>query len=439
MKKVSIIIPCYNVEKYIRQCLDSVIAQTYTNWEVICVDDGSSDFTSIIITEYVDRDSRIKLLEQKNQYAGVARNNGLSIAKGEYIVFIDGDDFLRKDMLELLVTKAEQTKADIVLCDAFFYDDLSGVISEPLYVLNRNLLNQVGEEFCSAEIPLNIFEVCWSVPWNKIFRKEFLLKTELKFQNIKRHNDEYFNTIALILANKITSVQDRLIYYRRNLPNSLQAYNTQGTTDYSMYYAMLAIKKKLEQIDSEGKYESAFRDKCIVTLVNILKKQKNYVNYEEIYNRINEEWIESLGIVDDYESRYSFQQSQLKKIKKMSAKEYLFEQYITQETMKSRFVFPFQEVGNSKNIIIYAAGKKGKAFFSQVMEQDYYNIVAWVDKYFEQYQSRGLPVKDIETIRNIRYDKIVLAIDDPQISKEVREMLIEMDVPQNKIITTERR
>lgn len=439
MEKVSVIIPCYNVEKYIEQCLNSVINQTYNNMEIICVDDGSTDSTKQIIQNFMKIDDRICLIEQENQYAGVARNNGLKKAEGEYIFFYDGDDFLCKEMLEKLVAKAKSTDADIVLCDAYFYDEICGIVSEPSYVLNRKILENVGEEFCSYDIPQNIFEVCWSVPWNKLFRKDFILETGLQFQNIKRHNDEYFNTIALVLARKIACVQERLIYYRRNLPNSLQAYNPNSEVDFSLFDALIAIKEKLEQIDLGNYFEEAFRDKCLVALVNILKKQKSYINYESIYNQIQSKWIYDLNLHCTFESRYKNHQKQLDKIKKMPAQEYLFEQYIEKNEEKNRFVFPFQEVGSAKNIVLYAAGKKGKDFYGQLLNQDAYNILAWVDEAYEKYNGKGLPVKPVETIQNIEYDKIVLAIDDPEISNEAKNKLIEMDVPMNKIITTERR
>ena len=93
--KVSVIIPVYNVEDYLRQCLDSVINQTLKDIEIICVDDGSTDNSLQIFREYEQKDSRVKVLTQKNQYAGVARNTGMNIARGHYYVFLDSDDFLK--------------------------------------------------------------------------------------------------------------------------------------------------------------------------------------------------------------------------------------------------------------------------------------------------------------------------------------------------------
>ena len=114
MNKVSIIIPCYNVEKYISACIDSIINQTYKNIEIICINDGSTDSTGDIIKSYSD--DRIVYIEQKNSGVSKARNLGLSVANGEYITFVDGDDLIKIDMIEILVQKMHNYDCDVVFC-----------------------------------------------------------------------------------------------------------------------------------------------------------------------------------------------------------------------------------------------------------------------------------------------------------------------------------
>ena len=115
MPKISIIIPCYNVEKYISKCLDSVINQTYSDVEVICIDDGSADKTNVILHEYQSMDSRIQIIEQNNFGVAKARNQGIQAAHGEYIMFIDGDDWIDKDTCETAVKEAEKLHTDVVI------------------------------------------------------------------------------------------------------------------------------------------------------------------------------------------------------------------------------------------------------------------------------------------------------------------------------------
>ena len=116
---ISVIIPCYNVEKYIDRCMESVLNQTYRNLEIILVDDGSTDGTGEIIKKYAEHDHRIKILHQKNKGAGAARNAGMEIASGSYIGFVDSDDWIAEDMYEYLIGIIKEEDADIAACDFY--------------------------------------------------------------------------------------------------------------------------------------------------------------------------------------------------------------------------------------------------------------------------------------------------------------------------------
>ena len=121
--KVSILVPCYNVEKYITQCLDSIIHQTYTNLQIVLVDDGSSDNTLNILNEYASKDSRIEVYHQENQGVAIARNVLLSKIKGDFFLFVDSDDWIELDMVEFLVGKVKETKADVITCGNVINDN----------------------------------------------------------------------------------------------------------------------------------------------------------------------------------------------------------------------------------------------------------------------------------------------------------------------------
>ena len=121
MAKVSVIIPVYNAEQYLRQCLDSVVGQTLKDIEIICVDDGPQDNSVAILKEYAARDSRLRLIREKNRGAGAARNQGLREATGEYLSFLDADDFFEPDMLEKAVARAEEYDAQIVVFNSDQY------------------------------------------------------------------------------------------------------------------------------------------------------------------------------------------------------------------------------------------------------------------------------------------------------------------------------
>jgi len=139
MNLVSIIIPVYNVESYINQCIDSVIQQTYKNVEIILVDDGSDDSCPRICDEYARKDPRIRVIHKPNGGASDARNAGLAIAKGEYIYFLDSDDYIEKDAIATLVVHAHHYDADVVFFDALILYDIPNPNYRVDFYLRRGL------------------------------------------------------------------------------------------------------------------------------------------------------------------------------------------------------------------------------------------------------------------------------------------------------------
>ena len=135
--KVSVIIPVYNVEEYLRECLDSVVNQTLKEIEIICVDDGSTDSSLDILKEYAEKDNRITVMKQANLHAGVARNAGLSVAKGEYLSFLDSDDFFEKDMLEKMFLKVSSNLSDVIVCSNNLWDDKKSCITGKMIIRNE--------------------------------------------------------------------------------------------------------------------------------------------------------------------------------------------------------------------------------------------------------------------------------------------------------------
>ncbi len=122
---VSVIVPVYNAEKYLKRCLDSILRQTYRNTEIILVDDGSTDKSGKICSEYRKKDKRVRVISQKNSGVAMARNAGLRKARGEYIAFVDSDDFVMEEYINVLVSVAETEDADIVQCEAIPIKDSS--------------------------------------------------------------------------------------------------------------------------------------------------------------------------------------------------------------------------------------------------------------------------------------------------------------------------
>lgn len=221
--KVSVILPVYNVEQYLNECLVSLKNQTLNEVEFICVDDGSIDNSINIVKEYVNADNRFILLQQENKGAGSARNNGMKIAKGEYLLFLDADDFFSNELLEKAYNKAIMADADIVLFGGKKYDTITGEYIDASYYFHREYLPDDCEVFSHNDIPDEIFLITTTAPWTKLFKREFIQKNHLKFQNIPNSNDVSFVLLGLSLAERISYVDEELVYYRIGQSQNIQS------------------------------------------------------------------------------------------------------------------------------------------------------------------------------------------------------------------------
>ena len=183
MPKVSVIIPVYNVEKYLRECLDSVINQTLKDIEIICVNDGSTDNSLQILEEYAQKDERIRIINQENRGQSVARNRGLDIALGEFIAFIDSDDYILPNTLQTMLDKAISTQSDIIMMGAeAFADDSSADTIKRTENMNNWLFctNESNYQVSTDNYIDSVSEInC--VAWGKLFTKNFIEKNHLRF------------------------------------------------------------------------------------------------------------------------------------------------------------------------------------------------------------------------------------------------------------------
>lgn len=213
MHKVSVIIPVYNEELYLRECLDSVCAQTLRDIEIICVDDGSTDSSCDILREYVDKDSRVSVYHQQNQYCGIARNNGLDHSDVEYVTFWDSDDTFEPDALECMYNRAKEVDADICQCGVVNFDETHNIRAEKV---NSAILRQKQrcDWFNLKTNADNILDCADVNVWDKLFRRAFLERIGLRFSAHRRAEDLCFTWIALCSADRITLVDKPLITYR---------------------------------------------------------------------------------------------------------------------------------------------------------------------------------------------------------------------------------
>lgn len=217
MPKVSVIVPLFNSKKYIKNLLKSLVKQTFQDIEIICVDDGSTDNSAEIIKNFIKRDDRISYYHQKNAGGGAARNFGISKALGEYLICLDSDDLYEKTLVEDLYTKAKKTDADIVICKYKVENRTTGKTSGNKG-LNLKLLPK-QEVFSSADTD-DIMDITNFGPCNKLYRREFIQKNKLRYSETKIIDDIKFSMLALILAERITTVNKELSTYRYQIEGS---------------------------------------------------------------------------------------------------------------------------------------------------------------------------------------------------------------------------
>ena len=196
--KISIIVPIYNVEKYLRQCLDSIVCQTYGNLEIILVDDGSSDSCGAVCDEYVKKDSRIMVVHQENQGVSVARNVGIEMATGSWIMFVDPDDWLELDCCEKVIECTREKLWDVVYFQYVINDERGEKIKENIsmdsFVLTDVMIKKIQLEGLADRMRSLVF----MVPWGKIYRKALLDQYGCKFPiGIKKRQDCIFNLYCL--------------------------------------------------------------------------------------------------------------------------------------------------------------------------------------------------------------------------------------------------
>ena len=280
---VSIIIPVYNVENYLRRCLDSVINQTLKDIEIICVDDGSTDNSGKILDEYALKDKRIKVIHQRNKGAAVARNVGLSLAVGDYISILDSDDVFDKNMLQLLYNRAVSTGADITICRCQELDAQTGAIVPANYTLNHVPNKDV---FNRKDLGSYVFEFTIGWSCDKLYKRNFLKDLNIKFQNLRSTNDAYFVFMTVCLANKITCIDNILITHRTNLMTSLSM--TRDKDPFCFLTACNKIRHKLIKKDMwkdlKQSYINWFVGFCFWHLdtlkdENIVKDKIKEINY----------------------------------------------------------------------------------------------------------------------------------------------------------------
>ena len=278
---ISVIIPVYNDEKYLHVCLNSVLKQTYQDFEIICIDDGSNDSTVEILEYFTDKDSRIKVLKNdSNKGPGFSRNKGLEIAQGKYISFLDGDDWLSPDAFEILIEKMEKDKLDLLMFkNIVYYESNKNFGWEEYYDMEfmNKYENKVFNHFDLDKTKLFVMS---NAQWNKFYLKSFLDKNNIRFPNQNLiHEDNPFFYKVITSADRVSLI-NKYFYNRRRRNGSIMTLNNERLFDnIDISYLILEVFLSNKQL-----YQY-YKNEVLTYIFNIL----NY-KYREIENQFKDEF-----------------------------------------------------------------------------------------------------------------------------------------------------
>lgn len=287
---ISVIVPVYNVEEYLHVCLNSVLKQTYSDFEVICVEDASTDSSYEILKYFEKKDSRIKVLRnESNRGQSYSRNKGLDAAKGEYVIFLDSDDWFSLDAFERLVNESEKNNLDLLIFRSIvYYDDLTNFGMERYYDMefmlkfNHKIFNHWDVE------KRRLFSIPVSV-WTKFYRKSFLDDNNIGFTNENlMFEDNPFTIKTLVCADRISVLNDYFYNRRRRSESLITSTNERLFDIFKIVDMILAVFLEDKEI-----YEYYKKELLNYILASILKRK-----YETIDEEFKEEFFK--GVQDVY-------------------------------------------------------------------------------------------------------------------------------------------
>ena len=366
---VSIVIPVYNAAPYLHQCLDSVAGQTWKNLDIICVNDGSVDDSLSILNEYAAADSRIRVFTKENEGKGAAsaRNIGLENAVGDYIQFLDSDDFFEPDMIETLVSKAISSGAEVVICRGQTFDDelqrVIGALPHPdlQYAPDKSAFNW-------KEVPEYICEIADNYAWNKLFKRQLLIDNDLRFTPIPISDDQDISMITPVVAEKVAVVDRAFINYRVGT----------GTSCYT-------VVKKLKELGVWADVKQSYLNVAIRLMREYFDRMTEYDKVEFLYRKYNEEilpLLEAENLVEGFfHDKRIWDWYQL--VRTTSLPEIVFKASRASggdmTTAPLRFRVPYEDIQKNSRIVLVGKGLVGRYWYSQLLLSRYCDVIYWTD------------------------------------------------------------
>lgn len=373
---ISIIVAIYNVEKYIAQCIESIINQTYHNIQIILVDDGSTDQSGTICNKYTITDQRIEVIHQQNKGLVGARKSGLQVARGEYIGFVDGDDYIASNMYEKLLEEIVRSGADFV--HSSFFRNLKEeklFVSRVIEFSNK----KEKEEFLGEAVFGRPSYIAPSI-WSKLFRADLIKGSYQEVPDDIPYGEDLLNIfICIMKCKRIALLEDAYYFYR--------------VREESMTH-----KPKTEYMD------------FIYALRLYDGLQKQLLNYK-CHAKFK-------ALVDSYGHRM-FMGKLIR--------------FFYNDFQLARYYYAHVDDLQGKKIVIYGAGIVGKDYYAQISRFTDCEIIAWVDEHPEKYKYPHIKLQNPSILDKLDFDILIIAVKNEVVAKEICTQLMQRGIAQDKL------
>jgi len=378
---VSVIVPIYGIEKYLPKCVESILEQSFQNFELILVDDGSPDNCPKICDDYSKEDSRIKVIHKKNGGLLSARKAGLEEARGKYISYVDGDDWVDKFYLDTLFKLAEANNADLVATGHFreFNGKIETVKPEKVGVYNENEVNSIilpkaiyNGRFCKHDISTYV--------WNKLFKRELLKKVLFDVPNeIIMGEDAAITYAYLAISKRLAISRIPLYYYRQRHDSIVKSIENPKKEYFRLGLLTSFLKQKLKNVLDDDN----------------LKTQLTYYLYSQIL-------VRSGGIIYDENGDILFN--------------------------------PFLNVKSESRVIVYSSGSFGQHILSTNAKNKFFKVKQWIDIDYHELNIGGNVVQPISSFNNDEFDSLIIATINPVSYDAIKDELKLMGIDEEKIV-----
>lgn len=376
MEKISIIMPLYNAAKYLSEALQSVLRQTYRNFEIICINDCSTDNTAEILWEFQRKDARIRILANRERMgAGPSRNKGLKAAEGKYVIFLDGDDLFAEELLEKAEAVMERHQADVVLFEALH------VQSEAIYIKrvvkrSESFIRQYClTAFDANDLEAEEFQNISNAPWDKMFLRSFLEENRLEFQNLPSSNDVYFVKMALFCAKRMIWSDDRrvMIYVRdHETPSRI----SNDRDPMCAYCAMEKLAAELNERNMFGRFAELYYCIWVTYMLYLLKKEKNEERKRRFYRFLKEEGVSRCIYLgkEHYNAADSYCRAVMERILNSSCEcdeagiQETYFQYYLRKNGQAVLTFLKDELKKGRKIVLWGTGVNGRSLLAYLEE-----------------------------------------------------------------------